>query len=125
MRIIKPAFNKLVKSNIASETFYLTYLVSARASNSNYRECLFDDDRLFNTELKHLFPVLKKLESHLWSYRTIEGSCFMIAMPVYGYEDANKEKAYYKEKTYVERVLAEIREYYNEPALKEEHPPVR
>jgi len=49
----------------------------------------------------------------------------MIAMPVYGYEDANKEKAYYKEKTYVERVLAEIREYYNEPALKEEHPPVR
>ena len=99
MRIIKPAFNKLVKSNIASETFYLTYLVSARASNSNYRECLFDDDRLFNTELQHLFPVLKKLESHLWSYRTIEGSCFMIAMPVYGYEEAKKEKAYYKEKT--------------------------
>ena len=123
MRIIKPAFNKLVKSNIASETFYLTYLVSARASNS---ECLFDDDRLFNTELQHLFPVLKKLESHLWSYRTIEGSCLMIAMPVYGYEEAKKEKAYYKERTYVERVLAEIREYYDDPAaMKEENSPVR
>ena len=117
MRIIKPAFNKLVKSQLASNASYLTYLVSARDSDA-FQECLFEDDRLFNIELKHLFPVLKKVESHLWSYRTIEGSCFMIAMPIYGYKEKN-DKEYYKEKTYVEKVLAEIREYYDDPALKE------
>jgi len=71
----------------------VTYLVSIRAFEHDQRFFCDDDSNVLTRDLTQLFPVLKILESHLWSYRTNEGYSLLIAMPVYDRHDLKQEKA--------------------------------
>jgi len=71
---MKSAFCKQVKSTIPKKQFYLSFLVSAK------REEYTDDD--LTIDLQNLFPVLKRLKAHFWSYNIDSCRSYLFAMPI-------------------------------------------
>jgi len=71
---MQPAFRHITKIEINSDMIFLTYLICQR----DYTMSLLD----FQSQVKHLLPILKALKMHLWVYNAELGTCVLISMEI-------------------------------------------
>ena len=66
--LLKPAFSKVIKSNIQDDYNYLTYLISD-----------IWGENLAYAEIKGLELIMKKLYANLWTVKSIGGKSILIS----------------------------------------------
>ena len=88
LRVLRPAFKDVVDSKIDKRGSYLTMLLSSGPGTP--RGCgdpglagdTPDDGQSLRGRMGYLFPILLKLKSQLWVYRTNAGTCYALSTPV-------------------------------------------
>lgn len=102
----------LVNSRFQYEKYYLTYMVSDQnpheeINNGDLDMLTLDQSYFFKLDFMLLFPILLKIKANLWVYRATQGTCFLLSVPLFAFEEKYL-KSSIQEKIQVETILKEV-----------------